>query len=560
MKEKEYFQALIRERAVDDATVRARACAPVPCKGLAWRRAAAIAGLCAAALIATVFAIPTARAEVLGWFTKVSRPEEYLTAPKDERPSLPELDTLITSPEDVKTDLEVIPIERTPTAVIENTTPDRVRTEFEAMPIDRAASAAINSEGALKISEFLYENCDISLGDAMFDGVFLYQAIHFEGLSGLYLLEPWVLGFETALEVDPKALSGTYDPADGPNWVTIGDEQHFYTRPYGKAYLELADGTRIGGFVDLTDAGISPYRSYLKENGIRDSLTEEQVQWLEAENRRYLTEHGLDAVMTAYSMDWEPYADADGNLTATVYYVVDILEEDRGDGRYIPNTELFKAKLGTVTVSMYACRDLEKRWFAPVEKAVAWGAETLTVGKVTLDHNGSYAYADDTVSLAKYRVSADGVVFTPTPGTVSVDALGIQAPHIRIKLPDAWTDAERAAFADSIRFKVLINGQSGSWFPQGTDCVVEKDGSALWTSSAIDNVPYDLLKSVEELTFIPVLRVCESADVYDANRDFLCTLAPDFGEEQTSPPNVLEWRSSETDTEYPEYAIVLRIK
>lgn len=125
---------MIEEHVVDDARIKAKACAPVPHRGFEWRRAAAIAGLSAAVLIATVFAIPSARAEVLSWFG-VSTPGDYLTTGSDDRAEIPEIDALIASPE----------------------SEDR----FVAIPIDRTNSKAVNSEGALKVSDFLYQNCDI---------------------------------------------------------------------------------------------------------------------------------------------------------------------------------------------------------------------------------------------------------------------------------------------------------------------------------------------------------------------------------------------------------------
>ena len=55
MKEQQYFRQLIMEYAVEDAAIKTCACAPIPRKAVAWRRAAAVAALCFVVLLATVF-------------------------------------------------------------------------------------------------------------------------------------------------------------------------------------------------------------------------------------------------------------------------------------------------------------------------------------------------------------------------------------------------------------------------------------------------------------------------------------------------------------------------
>ena len=115
-------------------------------------RAARIAAIAAAVLvlaIGTVFAIPSARAEVLSWFG-VTTPRDYLAADENERAKNPELNELVTSPNENGVVL---------------------------IPIDRTDSEAVNSPKALEVSDFLYKNADITLGDAMFDGEEIHQSI-----------------------------------------------------------------------------------------------------------------------------------------------------------------------------------------------------------------------------------------------------------------------------------------------------------------------------------------------------------------------------------------------
>ena len=180
MNEHEFYKKMIHDHAVNDAMVKARIKTQTG-GSFAWRRAAAIAAFSVAILIGTAFAIPAARAEILSWF-RVSTPQDYLATDKEARAEIPELDSLIASPEP--------------------------EDGFAVIPIDRTDSKAVNSEGALKISDFFYENCDIQLGDAMFDGQYFYQTVHMNGLSGLYLLEDYTGGWQTGVQVDPYAVWG----------------------------------------------------------------------------------------------------------------------------------------------------------------------------------------------------------------------------------------------------------------------------------------------------------------------------------------------------------------
>ncbi|MBQ6145715.1 MAG: hypothetical protein IJI82_01675, partial [Clostridia bacterium] len=122
MNEHDFFKKMIFDHAVNDAYVKARTKYATP-RGFAWRKAVSIAAAAFVVLVGTVFMIPSARAEVLSWFG-VSTPQDYLTTDADQRTEIPEIESLITSPE----------------------TTDG----FKLIPIDRTDSKAVNSEGALK--------------------------------------------------------------------------------------------------------------------------------------------------------------------------------------------------------------------------------------------------------------------------------------------------------------------------------------------------------------------------------------------------------------------------
>ena len=533
MKEYDFYKKMIRDNVVNDAMVKARIKTQTGSK-VVWKRAVAIAAFSLAVLAGTAFAIPSARAEILSWF-HVSTPQDYLATDKDSRAEIPELNSLITSPEP--------------------------EDGFAVIPIDRTDSKAVNSEGALKMSEFFYENCDIQLGDAMFDGQYFYQTVRMNGLSGLYLLEDYTGGWQTGVQVDPYAVCGLYE--NGPDEEYLTGKWTLYERPFGRVIYELQDGTRLGGSFDLGTA-IEPYLESLFEKGLIGETSPENAQeQVDALNREYLEQNGLNAVATIYAapeeIDLSGYAGEDGNLKVKVLYLVDVCEEERGDGSFVPSTELFKAQLGTIKVNIRAHQKLESSRFEAAGSDVIWGAETVTLSRVDIDFGKSGdGYADDRISFSKQRVSTEGLLMSVED--IKMDALGVRDLMVHVCVPESWTKEEREALAASLEFRVLINGERGDWYWNGTNCDVQKDGSILFWSMALDEVPYDMLKSIREISFIPRLRTLESIEYYDANDSLLGILNPAYGETVWSNPGVHGWNSDYNVTEFPQYALVLNVQ
>ncbi len=529
MKEQDFFKKMIYDYAVNDALVTARAKHATP-STFVWRKAVAIAAASFLVLVGTVVMIPSARAEVLSWFG-VSTPQDYLSTDPAERAEIPEIEALIASP--------------------------APKDGFELIPIDRTDSKAVNSEGALQLSEFFYENSDIQLGDAMFDGQYVYQSLRLNGLSGLYLLEQWTGGNQTGVKVDPYAVWGLYE--NGPDTEYLTGKWTLYERPDGRIIYEMPDGKQFQGMVDLSGA-LDPYYDSLCAQGLLDEdWTQEKQDKIDEQNRAYLQANGLTAVATLYGLDGlMDYADGNGNVTAKVFYKVFVCEEDRGDGNFVPPTELFYAQLGTITVNMRAYQDLQAIQLETAASAV-WGPETVTLSRVDIDFGRSDdRYADDRIAFSKQRVFAEGL--TMAVEDVKMDALGVHDLHLRIRVPEAWTREQREALAASLGFKTLINGESGKWYLNSRNCEVQEDGSVLFRARTLDEVPYDMLSSIREIAFVPTLRTYTKVEPHDANGKPLGALEPDYGEVLWSRPGVNGWDADDTETEYPQYALVLNVK
>ena len=529
MNEHDFFKKMIFDHAVNDAYVKARTKYATP-RGFAWRKAVSIAAAAFVVLVGTVFLIPSARAEVLSWFG-VSTPQDYLTTDPEQRTEIPEIESLIASPE--------------PTD------------GFKLIPIDRTDSKAVNSEEALKLSEFFYENSDIQLGDAMFDGQYVYQSLRLNGLSGLYLLELWTGGHQAGVKVDPYAVWGLYE--NGPDVEYLTGKWTLYERPDGHIIYEMPDGKQFQGMVDLSGA-LDPYYDSLFAQGLLgEDWTEEKQKQIDEQNRAYLQANGLTAVATLYGLDGlTDYADENGNVTAKVFYKVFVCEEDRGDGTFVPATELFYAQLGTITVNMKAHQELQANQFEAVASAV-WGSETVTLSRVDIDYGRSDdRYADDRIAFSRQRASTEGL--TMAVEDIQMDALGVHDIQIRVLAPEAWTKEQREALASSLGFETLINGESGKWFLNSRNCQVQEDGSVLFRARTLDEVPYDMLSSIREISFIPTLRTFTKVEPYDTNDKPLGALEPDYGEVVWSRPGVNGWDDDATETEFPQYALVLKVK
>lgn len=530
MNEHDFFKQMIHDRAVNDAVVKAKAKMQTK-RTAAWRRPVAIAAAAFAVIVGSVLLIPSARAEVLSWFG-VSTPQDYLTTNPDDRAEIPEIDVLIASPEP--------------------------EDGFRIIPIDRTNSEAVNSEGALKMSDFFCGNSDIALGEAMFDGTYFYQTVHMNGLSGLYLLEDYTGGWQTGVPVDPYAVWGLYE--NGPEEEYLTGKWTLYQRPTGRIFYELPDGTRIGAILELSGA-VEPYCQELFDKGLIGMDAPENAQeQIDQMNREYLEQNGVIAVAPIYAREGvTDFADENGNLTVKVFYEVEVCEEDRGDGNWVPCTELFKAQLGTITINVHAHENLETSRIESKEGAVTWGAETVTVTKTDVDYGEPYDnYIDDRISFSKQRVSTEGLKMAVED--IQVDALGIRDLKIRITVLEAWTQDEREAFAESLAFKVQLNGESGDWILNAFNCVLDEDGSLLFVAGEISNVPYDMLKSINSIMLIPRLRSYETVDVFDTENHSLGTLNPDYGETVWSEQGVNSWDYDSIWTDFPQYAITLNVQ
>ena len=149
MNEQETYKTIIREQIVNDDSVKryARTAAPERKPALRILKPAAITFAALLIVFGVTMAIPSARAEVLGWFTPSSARDYIGTDPKD-RESVPEIDGMIVDASQNRTEIKV----------------------------NHAADEPYWRE--------IGERFSATLGETFFDGRDIYLRIDFEGLSG----------------------------------------------------------------------------------------------------------------------------------------------------------------------------------------------------------------------------------------------------------------------------------------------------------------------------------------------------------------------------------------
>jgi len=561
MREKTFFERMIQTHAVDDAAVMKQAAAPVPRRQRTWKRAGLIAAACAAVLIGTVMLIPSARAEVLSWFS-AARPEEYLMTDPGEREPVEALDILIVPPADPE--------------LSEAMQPAATELPEETPPIGSVTDNRILAVCDDPIWQRIAEDFRIELGETMFDGHDLYCSITMHGLTALNELEPYNGGNATQACIAKNDLKEYFEGGRVPEEYKNGTVS-LYEPMNGRFYLRLDDGTDIPfgplHTIDLPSDLPRKSKKDLLTDDDRAEISNATIEWLQGKAVRgvfkmrdididggWFFKNGdfHDMIEVKNILNWLlERADENGILTGTVRYLVgtDV------DGTYKVRLE---AELGTASFDFKAYQSIAKQSTEALDETVAWGAEPVLISKVGVDHNGSDDDADDRISLYKQLVSMEGVTMTVETEQAEISALDVRNIHIRIRVPESWTREDREALAASLTFDVLINGERGDWIVSPYYCEPEDDGTVLFKCIKLLKVPYDKLTSIRTISFVPVIRSVKAVDMQtqdDSGRhhESIGILDTEYGKTTWSPYGVTGWNETFDRIEYPQYAITLNV-
>ena len=451
-----------------------------------WQKALMTAAAMVVLLIATVMAIPSARAEVLSWLGIITRPQDYLTAEPSERPSIEVLDNMIATakPED---------------------------TQIRVEEIDRINSKAVNSEGALKVAELLQKDVRVTVGDTLYDGSTAYVSLRLGGTAALPLLDSWTGGSATLVKVDPQRMYDFF--AGGPGEEYLSGKKDMFWRPTSELLLVFDDGSRMSGFLDQseTDAFKAHWAALEAKNFHWDDLQPEELSEIDRMNRAFLEQNEIVAYtqMAEAPEILEKNADENGEVTAKAWFKV-FVEEDYD----LPPTELLRVEAGTVRFNVTGYKTIETRAVEADHSKVVWQGETvLTYMELVDEYDHTKIATDWNHALQVFTnssASLDGLTMEALPGA-NADDLGIYDLDVRITLPDSMQGIARSAWTNLVSmlpldFKILIDGQAGNWYHGGYGITPNEDGTLTFHIVDIQGLDLETIRDIKTVTLIPVLR------------------------------------------------------
>ena len=536
MNEHEYFKQMIRDRAVNDAVVKATAKMQTK-RSVAWRKPLAIAAATFAVLVGTVFLIPKARAEVLSWFTPRNTGDYVATDPEIREP-VEEIDSMIMPPETSVVDIHV------------NYVADE--------PYWREIG----------------ENFSASFGETIYDGKNISIVIDFDGLSGYPVYEgryspdvPAGTSLPTLLaeKLDPEMVKCfREDYADVSMYLDGSMEQ--WNGPESRVELTLEDGTRFSRTWNVVMQKDRPrdkaFYASLQDVIYQDDVwTEEEAEMLRTSVWEYIKANGLRAVAEVYLPNPEEDAfepdsdrkfadclDENGNLKLHVRYIASI---DHGEET---ETKL-DVDLGTVVINMTAYKDMKQRRVEAEQSEIALSGDAV-IGRSAFD-------AEQYYSVTNYPMHLDGVTLRVTqPGTV--DMLGVHHLGVLVSMPKDWSVEQKEIFARNLFFDVEIDGEA---ILGGASLGWEPRSSGNWLIQIdLEDIPFDRISTMQSITLTPTLQYCTEAIVQrtlpDGSLETVRTVP--IGEDGTFDTRTLERGTPvlyhHEETAHPEWAITLKVQ
>ena len=526
MKEKQYFRQLILEYAVNDAAVKAQACAPVMPKSGAWKRAAAVAALSFVAAIAMVFAIPSARAEVLSWF-RISSADYYLANAPSERTPIPELDAMIVTP-----------------------APERK----QPVQVTYVSDEPVWQEIAADFS--------VALSETFFDGNMLYVAMDFDGLSGYLLYEDESESFAAA-GAPRRFLLQEKGSMENLRMMLGDDEQAL--APFLSGETEYLCGPTCELILTLPDQPEVEYRSWMyylgsagedainreimTKYGSLDTLDEAGAEELHRRMWEYFKENGARVVAVFSQKPDAQYADENGVVRFNARIVVDTRRCERSECK-------LDVDLGTVDVDVMAYK------YLPQQRLVSASAEPVAL-------SGEVAFTETPfMTPGEYvnrTVSMDGAMLTVKEGG-SINALGIRGIKLCLKLPECWSDKLKFAFASALMFSAKLDEDTELVLSCNTHA--DENGDYIFELSDEDALLFHVFGKITSIRLIPRISYFTSVKIWKEASDPM--QEPELHQEIPLGSNDrFDTRMVQKDLEvsfqsetvaFPEWAITLKIR
>ena len=480
----EQLLSIAEKELIDKESIRKEALASGKSRKQAVWKWAAAAAACFALMLAAVFAIPSARAEVFSWLG-IRTPDEYLTADPDSRRPVGALDELIVKP---------------------------------AAAFCPSAGSVTENRVLFAADEPVWQSIandfGIELGETLVDGESMYLSVRLHGLTALPELDLLTGGSATRTVVPPERLYSHFQNGNVPEELRDGSVK--YWEPADTVIiLILEDGTEltcyglssVGG--DPTVAGHLASVMNDHPHGEKWSFADEEgaevsrlnSEWLSGRSVVAAVKFDLAALTEVGIGADDPleflsrYADENGMLRTKVVYRACSYP-------FCPYSDNIKleAEIGTACFDIGAFQRIEKHLLSP-ERTAALGSltEVLSYAEWLFGEDG------DTYAVTNMEADLAGVTFTAEDGAY-IDGLGVHNVNISITFPDGWTEEQRMAFIQCLDFYAEANGTRFTISSMGRQSDPEKGYS--FTFRMIE-LPYDMLEELGEVRLVPVISHAE---------------------------------------------------
>ncbi len=533
MNEQEAYREAVRDQIVNNDRILMQAAKPKQKPQIAWRRVLIPVMTALVVALGLTMAIPSARAEVLRWFSPKNA-GEYIASDPEEREPIEELEHMIAKPETSTVDIKV------------NYVADE--------PYWREIG----------------ENFSVSFGETIYDGEYISILMDFDGLSGYAVVEngespeiPAGTGVPLLLaeKLDPEMVRCFRDDyADLSRYLDGSLE--VWQGPDNYVRLTLEDGStwyRRDVIVPTLRPSDKPFFDSIRELYYKvEPYTEEEAQTLRTSLWEYVQANGLRAIAKIYLPNGEDftlengkkiadYLDENGNLKAHVNYCVSI---DHGE-----ETETkMDIDLGTVLVNMTAYRDLKQRSIVMPQGEIALS------GDAVIGIDGWDAERYDFV--ANRSITLDGVTLrVVNPG--EVDLRGVRDIRVLVSMPKEWSEEQKTALAQNLDFDLCIDGER-IYCGYGLSPERYSTGDYMLILE-ISDIPFDRINAMQTITLTPVLSRYTNAVIQrtlpDGKTETVRTVP--IAEDGTFDTRTLERGTPvmyESDTTaHPEWTITLKI-
>lgn len=463
-------------------------------KNIAWTKILLPIAACLVLAVGTVFAIPSARAEVFSWF-RGSGPKEYLAQSPEERTPVPVLDELIVPP--APTDAPNGSLEEGPEPVVSD------------IPLGSVTDNRIRLVCDEPIWQQIAESFSIELGETMYDGENMYLTVTYHGLTALPETVDYVGGCVTATLISDEELPEYYEDGDVPE-IFLRDDVHEWESNFGRYWLELPNGMELflgkAGLLSPSEHPNAEFREFcqtLEETypGMTDAeqyaKSQEMMAWLPGKSilgtiRKDMThsEYGWMNGEEIPVEDVRQYlidqADENGILKAKVLYKLGPF------GAYLT------AELGTAQFDLKAWERLERHNLAAVEANAVCGPQRVVLSHLEWIET---SYDETTAAVTNTEADLEGLTITASDAAY-IDGLGVHDIRITVTMPDHWSDGDCEAFLKGFHFYAQIRDE---YYTLDTNDVNEYDDHIVSYLLSMTRVPYDRIGSFDTIRIVPYL-------------------------------------------------------